>query len=359
MNLADDKRNNLKNPSWGQILRDNDKNLGPANQVPGAWVLIEGMMHIEKKAHDQAVAKQEAEAQAFAAQKAAEAKAAADAEAAKKAQTVGNGEVEPFNGWHRPVPANSAVSPQYPGHKGIDFAVKSGTPFYAAAGGVAKVIIYDDVRDDEFCIAAFDKLGRKTSEIKDPVQKEVRITRMIGNDEYVLIYAHMSQIDVKDGDIVTAGQEIGKTGNSGCSTGDHAHFEVRKNGVAIDPNLVLNGAINVSSSEINVIDDGHGHSDHEHGSGATDPSVEVPVAVNQPAGDGLLKIDHTAETAKNPDVAVTSDTGDAIEGVSVQDHVDPAIEAVVSQAIEKARLAAEIFNAALDRARSNDSQLVK
>ncbi len=43
---------------------------------------------------------------------------------------------------------------------------------------------------------------------------------------YVL-YAHMSQVNVSLGDILNGGTLLGQTGNHGCSSGDHLHFEVR------------------------------------------------------------------------------------------------------------------------------------
>lgn len=48
-------------------------------------------------------------------------------------------------------------------------------------------------------------------------------------------YAHLSKITVKEGDRVDAGEEVGKVGSSGRSTGPHLHYEIRKDGDAMDP----------------------------------------------------------------------------------------------------------------------------
>jgi murein DD-endopeptidase MepM/ murein hydrolase activator NlpD len=49
------------------------------------------------------------------------------------------------------------------------------------------------------------------------------------------LYAHLSSIDVKVGDKVTRGQELGRTGATGLAVGDHLHFEVLVAGVSVTP----------------------------------------------------------------------------------------------------------------------------
>ena len=48
-------------------------------------------------------------------------------------------------------------------------------------------------------------------------------------------YAHLNKIRVRKGQTVSVGDRIGDVGSSGRSTGPHLHYEVRKNGKAIDP----------------------------------------------------------------------------------------------------------------------------
>lgn len=54
-------------------------------------------------------------------------------------------------------------------------------------------------------------------------------------DDYQTLYAHLSQYNVEAGDKVARGQVIGKMGSTGRSSGTHLHFEVRKNGVLLNP----------------------------------------------------------------------------------------------------------------------------
>jgi len=51
----------------------------------------------------------------------------------------------------------------------------------------------------------------------------------------VSLYGHMSSIGVKAGQKVSAGQQIGKVGSTGVSSGPHLHLEFSKNGQLVDP----------------------------------------------------------------------------------------------------------------------------
>ncbi|OGY13058.1 MAG: hypothetical protein A3F61_01655 [Candidatus Blackburnbacteria bacterium RIFCSPHIGHO2_12_FULL_41_13b] len=52
-------------------------------------------------------------------------------------------------------------------------------------------------------------------------------------------YAHLSRIDVRDGDEVDPATAIGKLGNTGRSTGAHLHLEIYDNGKPINPAVLL------------------------------------------------------------------------------------------------------------------------
>ncbi|HBR29713.1 MAG TPA: hypothetical protein DD734_08980 [Firmicutes bacterium] len=94
-------------------------------------------------------------------------------------------------------------------HSGMDIAVPSGTEVRAADRG--KVLISGWNGGYGYYIAIDHGNGLSTA------------------------YAHNSRLLVKEGDLVAQGQAIAKSGSTGLSTGPHLHFEVRKEGVPIDP----------------------------------------------------------------------------------------------------------------------------
>lgn len=95
-------------------------------------------------------------------------------------------------------------------HEGIDFTATVGTDIYATGDGVVAKI--------EYSRRGYGNL--------------IIINHGFG---YETVYAHLSKMNVKPGQKVKRGQVIGYVGNTGKSTSPHLHYEVRKNGRAIDP----------------------------------------------------------------------------------------------------------------------------
>lgn len=110
------------------------------------------------------------------------------------------------------------------GHNGTDYSVPDGSPIYAVADG--KV--------------ATDSVGSGSRSYGH------YITLDHGNG-YKTLYAHLdpSSADVHPGDVVKAGQVIGKSGHSGHVTGPHLHFEVLKDGVSVTPDAFLTGGVEI------------------------------------------------------------------------------------------------------------------
>ena len=141
---------------------------------------------------------------------------------------------------HMPILEYTRISQNYSGgHDGIDYAAPEGTSIYAIADGVV-----DRAQDLTYSYG-----------------KWVRIRHDIdgdGNVDYYTIYAHMSERLVNEGDTVNGGQEIGKVGSTGNSSGNHLHFEMRDgNNNVIDPNPILesiqSGTSNLGNSSTSEI----------------------------------------------------------------------------------------------------------
>jgi len=105
-------------------------------------------------------------------------------------------------------------------HAGIDLPMPIGTPLHAAAAGRVTQASY------------FSGYGNYTC-----IQHATALTTC---------YAHQDQLGVRTGQTVAAGQVIGRSGNTGGSTGPHLHFEVRLGagfaGNPADPMPYLEGA---------------------------------------------------------------------------------------------------------------------
>ena len=62
---------------------------------------------------------------------------------------------------------------------------------------------------------------------------------VLRHGNYLISYCHLSQVSVREGEELLAGDVVGITGNTGRSTGEHLHITCRLNGERIDPYIVL------------------------------------------------------------------------------------------------------------------------
>lgn len=99
-------------------------------------------------------------------------------------------------------------------HKGVDLATPTGTAVMASCGGVVTK-------------AGWGSGYGYVIYIQHPDGRETR-------------YGHLSKVLVSAGQSVSQGQKIALSGNTGNSTGPHLHFEMRINGVAVNPLNYLN-----------------------------------------------------------------------------------------------------------------------
>ncbi|MEM7772387.1 MAG: M23 family metallopeptidase [Cyanobacteria bacterium P01_E01_bin.6] len=100
------------------------------------------------------------------------------------------------------------------GHAGYDWSTPEGTPLLSVADGV----IHTAGKSESFFCPP---LNQETAGL------EVYIEHSAPNgDRFASEYIHLSRIDVVAGQSVKAGQVIGLSGNTGCSTGPHLHFGV-------------------------------------------------------------------------------------------------------------------------------------
>ncbi len=105
-------------------------------------------------------------------------------------------------------------------HKGLDFASPTGTPIFAAGGGLISKIGYSPANGNFIFIKH--------------------------NQIFETVYIHMSRFarNMKKNTRVKQGQTIGYVGSTGLAKGPHLHYEVHKNGTAINP-ATFKGAANI------------------------------------------------------------------------------------------------------------------
>lgn len=110
-------------------------------------------------------------------------------------------------GWRNPT-----VSTVSKYHTGIDIAANEGTQIISATKG--KVILASSE-------------GAYGNHLKIQIE------------DVIIIYAHCLSLEVKEGDEIEQGQIIAQVGSTGNSTGPHLHFEIRRDGRYVDPQLIL------------------------------------------------------------------------------------------------------------------------
>lgn len=104
-------------------------------------------------------------------------------------------------------------------HSGMDFAASRGTPILATAAGTVTHAGWQ---------SGYGKL--------------VKVQHALG---FETRYAHLNSISVSKGQRVSRGQNIGGMGTTGRSTGVHLHYEIRRNGTALNPVTFINAGQDV------------------------------------------------------------------------------------------------------------------
>jgi murein DD-endopeptidase MepM/ murein hydrolase activator NlpD len=123
--------------------------------------------------------------------------------------------VEPVNGKRTGIFGSVRImngKPRNP-HNGEDIGAPMGTDVLASNDGVVRLTV-----DHVFS------------------GKGVFVDHGLG---FYTMYFHLSEVLVKDGDLVTAGQIIGKVGATGRATGSHLHWGVKLNGARVNPYSLL------------------------------------------------------------------------------------------------------------------------
>lgn len=98
-------------------------------------------------------------------------------------------------------------------HDGYDWVMPEGTPLFAVAHG--EVVFAD--REEPFQCGSRGEKAALIVTIRHATSQQGIFESQ---------YTHLSRIDVVEGEEVSSGQQIGLSGNTGCSSGPHLHFSV-------------------------------------------------------------------------------------------------------------------------------------
>lgn len=99
-------------------------------------------------------------------------------------------------------------------HQGVDLDADTGTPVVATRAGVVVIAGWGNAAGN------YVKIDHR--------------------DGFSSIYMHLDSYSVSTGQMVSQGQQIGKVGNTGISTGDHLHFGIAYNGAYVNPCAYVN-----------------------------------------------------------------------------------------------------------------------
>lgn len=130
-----------------------------------------------------------------------------------KQKSILENKVPSSNGWY--LPAASGILTCgigcYPDHIGIDFGMVRNTEIYSVATGV---VVYTQ-----------SGYGEGSSGYGNMVA----VSHVVNGVPHVSIYGHLKTILVSVGDVVSGGETIALSGNTGTSTGPHLHLEIIRN----------------------------------------------------------------------------------------------------------------------------------
>ncbi len=141
---------------------------------------------------------------------------------------------DPFFGtnWHSPLEETKINSEfgfrRYRWHHGTDLDLNRGDPVYSVFDGIVRMRTYDRYGYGYYVVIRH-KNGLET------------------------LYGHLSKFHVEVGQEVKAGEIIGYGGSTGRSTGPHLHFEVRYQGLSINPTELFDFSIGRLKSDVYTI----------------------------------------------------------------------------------------------------------